>query len=225
DCWHCQSRAVLPYDQHLHRLPAYLQQLEMESNGKHTRLDGSPTTRGTAFVVWGEPGTNGQHSFHQMLHQGTTMVPCDFLVAAEPCDPAGDDRYDILVANCFAQAEALARGRHLGQIEESLRAGGMSEADVSALAPHKVMPGNRPSTTLLYKQLDPFTLGRLIALFEHRVFVQGAVWGIDSFDQWGVELGKHLANAILPSVMGTEPSKGDDTTQQLTAAMRGLREE
>ncbi len=225
DCWHCQSRAVLPYDQHLHRLPAYLQQLEMESNGKHTRLDGSPTTRGTAFVVWGESGTNGQHSFHQMLHQGTTMVPCDFLVAAEPCDPAGDDRYDILVANCFAQAEALARGRHLGQIEESLRAGGMSEADVSALAPHKVMPGNRPSTTLLYKQLDPFTLGRLIALFEHRVFVQGAVWGIDSFDQWGVELGKHLANAILPSVMGTEPSKGDDTTQQLTAAMRGLREE
>ena len=225
DCWACQSRAVLPYDQHLNRLPAYLQQLEMESNGKRTRLDGSQTTRGTAFVVWGEPGTNGQHSFHQMLHQGTTMVPCDFLVAAEPCEPTDDDRYDILVANCLAQAEALARGRHLDQVESELRASGMDEADVSSLAPHKVMPGNRPSTTLLYKRLDPFTLGRLISLYEHRVFVQGAVWGIDSFDQWGVELGKQLAQAILPSVTGQDTSGGDITTQHLTHSVHALRSE
>ncbi len=225
DCWQCQSRAVLPYDQHLHRLPAYLQQLEMESNGKRTRLDGSPTTHGTAFVVWGEPGTNGQHSFHQMLHQGTTMVPCDFFIAAESCEPTEDGRYDMLVANCLAQAEALARGRDLAQIEGALRASGMDEADVAALAPHKVMPGNRPSTTMLYKRLDPATLGRLIALHEHRVFVQGVIWGIDSFDQWGVELGKHLANEILPSVAGTTSGSGDATTQHLTARVHALRNE
>jgi len=224
ECWNCQSRAVLPYDQHLHRLPAYLQQLEMESNGKRTRLDGSPTTEGTAFVVWGEPGTNGQHSFHQMLHQGTTMIPCDFLVGAESCDPVDYDRYDILVANCLAQAEALARGRDLAHVQDVMRANGMSDATIAALAPHKVMPGNRPSTTMVYKRLTPAMLGRLIALYEHRVFVQGAVWGIDSFDQWGVELGKHLASEILPSIIDPAADGGDTTTKRLAECIASLRE-
>ena len=223
ECWNCQSRAVLPYDQHLHRLPAYLQQLEMESNGKRTRLDGSPTTEGTAMVVWGEPGTNGQHSFHQMLHQGTTMVPSDFLVAAESCEQIDDDRYDILLANCLAQSEALARGRDLTHVQDAMRANGMSEADTTTLAPHKVMPGNRPSTTMLYKRLTPAMLGRLIALYEHRVFVQGAVWGIDSFDQWGVELGKRLASEILPSVVDPSAEGGDATTRRLTGCIAALR--
>jgi glucose-6-phosphate isomerase len=223
ECWNCQSRAVLPYDQHLHRLPAYLQQLEMESNGKCTQVDGSPTTEGTAFIVWGEPGTNGQHSFHQMLHQGTTLVPCDFLVAASPSESVDDDRYDILFANCLAQSEALARGRDLDHVKAELEASGISEADVNALAPQKVMPGNRPSTTFLYRQLDPAMLGRLIALYEHRVFVQGAIWGIDSFDQWGVELGKHLATEILPSVIDGSATRGDVTTRRLTTRMDALR--
>ena len=146
------------------------------------------------MIVWGEPGTNGQHSFHQMLHQGTTLVPCDFLVAATPTETVDDDRYDILVANCLAQAQALARGHGLDNIKAELEETELSESDISTLAPQKVMPGNRPSTTFLYRQLDPATLGRLISLFEHRVFVQGAVWGIDSFDQWGVD----LANTSLP---------------------------
>jgi glucose-6-phosphate isomerase len=223
ECWDCQSRAVLPYDQHLHRLPAYLQQLEMESNGKRTRIDGSPTTEGTAMIVWGEPGTNGQHSFHQMLHQGTTLVPCDFLVAATPTESVDDDRYDILFANCLAQAQALARGHGLDNIRAELEETGLSESDISTLAPQKVMPGNRPSTTFLYRQLDPATLGRLISLFEHRVFVQGAVWGIDSFDQWGVELGKHLATEILPGVVDGSATQGDATTRRLTTHMDALR--
>lgn len=223
ECWDCQSRAVLPYDQHLHRLPAYLQQLEMESNGKRTRLDGSPTTEGTAMIVWGEPGTNGQHSFHQMLHQGTTIVPCDFLIAATPSDAVDDDRYNILFANCLAQAEALARGRGLDHIKAELKTSELDDTEINALAPQKVMPGNRPSTTLLYRQLDPATLGRLIALYEHRVFVQGAIWGIDSFDQWGVELGKHLATEILPSVIDGSGTRGDVTTRRLTMCMDAFR--
>jgi len=213
DCWDCQSRAVLPYDQHLHRLPAYLQQLEMESNGKRTRLDGTTVSHGTAMVVWGEPGTNGQHSFHQMLHQGTTMVPCDFLMAASPSCPPGDERHAMLLANCLAQSEALARGRTIEEIDAP-----------DVLAPHKVMPGNRPSTTIVYKRLDPATLGAIIALYEHRVFVQGAIWGIDSFDQWGVELGKVLANDILPGLTGAGDGSGDATTRRLLDLLGTLRD-
>lgn len=212
DCWGCQTRAVLPYDQHLARLPAYLQQLEMESNGKHTRLDGTHVTHGTAMVVWGEPGTNGQHSFHQMLHQGTTMVPCDFLIAAESSTGSADDRYDMLVANGLAQSQALARGRAIDVID--------APAD---LAPHKVMPGNRPSTTILYPRLDPARLGAIIAMYEHRVFVQGVVWGIDMFDQWGVELGKVLANGILPGITGRGDACGDATTLRLIEHIKSMR--
>ncbi|MCH2141176.1 MAG: glucose-6-phosphate isomerase [Phycisphaerales bacterium] len=204
DCWGCQSRAVLPYDQHLAQLPAYLQQLEMESNGKQIRLDGSKATHGTASVLWGASGTNGQHSFHQMLHQGTTMVPCDFLVAAMTSSDASDDRHAMLIANCLAQSEALARGCTLDELDAP-----------SDLAPHKVMPGNRPSTTFVYRQLDPFTLGAIIALYEHRVFVQGVIWNIDSFDQWGVELGKKIANRILPGLLEDGAPDGDPTTLRL----------
>ena len=216
DCWGCRSRAVLPYDQHLARLPAYLQQLEMESNGKHTRLDGSHVDHGTSMVVWGEPGTNGQHSFHQMLHQGTTMVPCDFLVAANPSHASPDGRGDMLIANCLAQAEALARGRSLEAVLE--------DGTPPDLAPHKVMLGNRPSTTFLYSRLDPRRLGGLIAMYEHRVFTQGAIWGIDSFDQWGVELGKVLANAILPGISGEGPVSGDSVSRRLAASVSAMRE-
>jgi glucose-6-phosphate isomerase len=223
DCWQCQTRAVLPYDQHLLRLPAYLQQLEMESNGKHTRLDGSPTTHGTAMVVWGEPGTNGQHSFHQMLHQGTTMVPCDFLMAAKSETNSPDERHDILLANCLAQAEVLARGRSLEQVKEKLAKTDLSAEAQGILAPHKVMPGNRPSTTMLYPRLDPAQLGAIIALYEHRVFVQGVIWGIDSFDQWGVELGKMLASELLPGVTGDGPISGDATSRRLADRMASMR--
>ncbi|MDP7029250.1 MAG: glucose-6-phosphate isomerase [Phycisphaerales bacterium] len=216
NCWGCQSRAVLPYDQHLSMLPAYLQQLEMESNGKRTRLDGTPTSKGTSMVVWGAPGTNGQHSFHQMLHQGTTLVPCDFLVAASSCEPSPDARGDMLIANCLAQAEALARGRSLEEVIE--------DGTPPELAPHKVMPGNRPSTTILYPRLDPKRLGALIAMYEHRVFTQGAVWGIDSFDQWGVELGKVLAGEILPGLTGEGPVSGDAVSRGLAAEVAAMRE-
>ncbi len=212
DCWGCQTRAVLPYDQHLAHLPAYLQQLEMESNGKRTRLDGSLVSHGTAMVVWGASGTNGQHSFHQMLHQGTTIVPCDFLIAATSSTATPDNRHDMLIANCLAQAEALARGRSPEQIDAP-----------PDLAPHKVMPGNRPSTTMVYHRLDPRTLGSIIALSEHRVFVQGVIWGIDSFDQWGVELGKVLANDILPGVTGDGNASGDATTLRLIRQMEAIR--
>jgi glucose-6-phosphate isomerase len=222
ECWDCQSRAVLPYDQHLHRLPAYLQQLEMESNGKRVRLDGTEVQHGTAFVVWGAPGTNGQHSFHQMLHQGTTMVPCDFLVAAQSESPSSDHRQSMLMANCLAQSEALARGWTLDEAAANLAGSGLSAEQIRDLAPHKVMPGNRPSTIMLYPRLDPTQLGRLIALYEHRVFVQSAVWGIDAFDQWGVELGKTLAGCILPGLTG-ETASGDATTLRLVRQLDSLR--
>ncbi|MFS8037761.1 glucose-6-phosphate isomerase [Xanthobacter sp. AM11] len=194
------SRAVIPYDQRLARLPAYLQQLDMESNGKSVRRDGSPVARATGPIVWGEPGTNAQHAFFQLLHQGTDIVPVEFLVAAEGHEPGLKAHQDLLVANCLAQSEALMRGRSLEAAAEQLRARGLSEADIAQLAPHRVFPGDRPSVTIAYAQLDPFTLGRLIALYEHRVFVEAAVWGINAFDQWGVELGKELATQFLPAV-------------------------
>ena len=190
--WAIRSRAVLPYDQRLLRLPAYLQQLDMESNGKRVKLDGSPVDGVTGPVVWGEPGTNGQHAFYQLIHQGTNVIPCEFMVGAYGHEPALDHHQQLLLANCLAQSEALMKGRTL---EEAL-----ATVKDPALAPHKVFPGNRPSTTLIYPTLDPATLGRIIALYEHRVFVEGVIWGINSFDQWGVELGKELATALLPLV-------------------------
>ncbi|MFN3891085.1 MAG: glucose-6-phosphate isomerase [Beijerinckiaceae bacterium] len=197
--WDYAAHAVIPYDQRLARFPAYLQQLDMESNGKSVTRDGEPVEMATAPIIWGEPGTNGQHAFFQMLHQGTTITPVDFLVAAEPVE-ADSHHHDLLVANCFAQSEALMRGRTYEEAEAMLRAQGVSDALVAQLAPHKVFPGDRPSSTIIYRRLDPRTLGRLVALYEHKVFVQAAIWNINPFDQWGVELGKELCNALAPVV-------------------------
>ncbi|MDR3521283.1 MAG: glucose-6-phosphate isomerase [Acidocella sp.] len=195
------ARAILPYDQHLARFPAYLQQLDMESNGKSVHLDGSAVAHETGPLVFGEPGTNGQHAFYQLLHQGTNVIPCEFLIAAQGHEIGMQDHHDLLIANCLAQSQALMLGRSLEQAKGN---------------PHRVFAGNRPSITLAYRQLDPATLGKLIALYEHRVFVEAAIWNINAFDQWGVELGKELATRLLPAVASGQ----DDPTQD--ASTRGL---
>ncbi|WFE91807.1 glucose-6-phosphate isomerase [Roseibium porphyridii] len=215
------ARAVLPYDQRLSRLPAYLQQLDMESNGKSVKLDGTPVTRETGPLAWGEPGTNGQHAFYQLLHQGTTVIPCEFLIAANGHEDDLKHHHDLLVANCLAQSEALMLGRTLEEAKALLKASGQADDEVERLAPHKVFPGNRPSITLVYDSLTPFALGRLIALYEHRVFVEGVIWDINSFDQWGVELGKELATALLPMVKGDASADSKDaSTKGLLAALK-----
>jgi len=204
-----ESHAVLPYDQYLALLPAYLQQADMESNGKGVNRDGIPVTHATGPILWGEPGTNGQHAFYQLLHQGTTVVPCDFLVAVNPLHEIGE-HHTILLANFLAQTEALMRGRTLAEAEAEL------EPQVrAALAPHKSFPGNRPSNSLLYERLTPRTLGSLIAMYEHKIFVQGVIWGVNSFDQMGVELGKQLAGVILPELRGGKAGVHDASTQGL----------
>ena len=222
--WGFGAHAVIPYDQRLARFPAYLQQLDMESNGKSVRRDGKPVGMATAPVIWGEPGTNGQHAFFQMLHQGTDIVPIDFLVAAEPID-ADAHHHELLFANCLAQAEALMRGRSRQEVDAILVKQGLSHEAVAALAPHKVFEGNRPSSLLLYRRLDPRTLGRLVALYEHKVFVQSAIWDINAFDQWGVELGKELANRLAPIVAddGASTQGLDASTAGLIAYRRGLK--
>ena len=218
------TRAILPYDQRLSRLAAHLQQLDMESNGKQVRRDGSPVTRETGPVVWGEPGTNSQHAFLQLIHQGTQIVPVEFLLAAEGHEPDLAHHHALLAANALAQAEALMRGRTLEEARAQLLAGGMAPQKAEALAPHRVFPGDRPSTMLLYRRLDPHTLGRIIALYEHRVFVEAAIWGINAFDQWGVELGKELATGLQPIVEGKASAEGrDGSTAGLVSWMRGLR--
>jgi glucose-6-phosphate isomerase len=218
------AQAVIPYDQRLGRFPAYLQQLQMESNGKSVRLDGSPADFATGPVIWGEPGTNGQHAFFQLLHQGTEIVPVDFLVAATPTN-ADAHHHDLLVANCFAQGEALMRGRSSQEAETITHAQGASQAEAARLAPHKTFPGSRPSSTLLYSKLTPRMLGRLIALYEHKVFVEAAIWDINAFDQWGVELGKELASRLAPIVSqpNADMSALDASTAGLIAHMRKLR--
>jgi glucose-6-phosphate isomerase len=199
-----QSIAVLPYEQYLKRFPAYLQQLTMESNGKSTTLAGHRVDYKTSPVYWGEPGTNGQHSFYQLIHQGTALIPCDFIAFVEPGNQLGR-HHDILIANTIAQAEALAFGKTAEQVQ--------SEGTASWLVPHRVFDGNRPSNTLFMQKLDPSTLGKLIALYEHIVFVQGAIWNIDSFDQWGVELGKVLAQKIVGEIESlNEPLLGHDSS-------------
>ena len=221
--WGFNAHAVLPYDQRLERFAAYLQQLDMESNGKSVRLTGETTSLSTGPLVWGEPGTNGQHAFYQLLHQGSDVIPCDFLVAAEPQEQLGD-HHPILLANCLAQTEALMRGKTAAEVRGELSAAGKNDEEIEALAPHKVFPGNRPSNTLLYRKLDPHTLGRLIALYEHKVFVQGCIWNINSFDQWGVELGKQLAGQLLPMVKGEARIEGRDaSTLGLLGAVARLR--
>ena len=189
DFFGAQTVAVLPYEQYLKRFPAYLQQLTMESNGKHVTVEGKKVTHQTGSIYWGEPGTNGQHSFYQLIHQGTKLIPCDFIAFAKPIHPLGP-HHDILMANVFAQAEALA----FGKTREEVKA----EGTPRWLVPHRVFEGNRPSNTILAEKLTPETLGKLVALYEHAVFTQGVIWNIDSFDQWGVELGKVLAQRIIP---------------------------
>jgi glucose-6-phosphate isomerase len=218
--------ALIPYDQRLQRLPAYVQQLDMESNGKRVQADGQPVGCDTAPVIWGEPGTNAQHAFFQMLHQGTTIVPVEFLVAARAreADPALGEHHIALLANCLAQSEALMRGETEAEARDRLAASGASEAEIDALAAHKVFPGNRPSSTLLYPELTPHVLGQIIAFYEQKVFVQAAVWGINAFDQWGVQLGKVLADEVLPLVTGeTEATAHSASTNGLAARARAMR--
>ncbi|MGG9999927.1 glucose-6-phosphate isomerase [Pseudovibrio ascidiaceicola] len=218
------TRAVLPYDQRLARFPAYLQQLDMESNGKSVTKDGTAVETQTGPVVWGEPGTNGQHAFYQLIHQGTSIIPCEFLVAANSHEEDLQVHHNLLLANCLAQSEALLRGRSLEEVEDKFRKDGKSEEEIAKLAPQKVFPGNRPSTTLIYDRLDPFTLGRLIASYEHRVFVEGAIWNINSYDQWGVELGKELATQLLPMVEGSQSAANkDNSTQGLLKYLKKAR--
>lgn len=217
------THAVLPYAQHLHRFPAYLQQLDMESNGKSIQKEGSPVDGKSGPIVWGEPGTNGQHAFYQLIHQGTDIIPADFLVAAEPGYELSE-HHDVLVANCFAQSEALMVGKGLDEVKGELRAKGMDDAKIASLAPHKVFAGNRPSSTFVYSKLTPNTLGKLIAIYEHKIFVQGVIWNINSFDQWGVELGKSLANELLPMVKGEVSADAKDaSTQGLLAHYQVLK--
>jgi glucose-6-phosphate isomerase len=216
DFFGAETQAVLPYDQYLHRFPAYLQQLTMESNGKHVTLDGAHVDYETGQVYWGEPGTNGQHSFYQLIHQGTRLIPCDFIGFANSLNPLGD-HHDILMSNVFAQGEALAFGKTAEQVRE--------EGTAEEVVPHRVMEGNRPSNTILAERLTPAALGSLVALYEHSTFTQGAVWGIDSFDQWGVELGKVLAKAIIPELESEAELKlrHDSSTNALIRRYRSQR--
>ncbi|OJU81142.1 MAG: glucose-6-phosphate isomerase [Solirubrobacterales bacterium 70-9] len=216
DFFGAETCGVFPYDQYLHRFPAYLQQLTMESNGKHVTLAGEHVDYDTGAIFWGEPGTNGQHSFYQLIHQGTRLIPADFIGFAHSLNELGD-HHDKLMSNVFAQGQALAFGKTAEQVEE--------EGTPAAVVPHRVMEGNRPSNTILAERLDPETLGALVALYEHSVFTQGAVWGIDSFDQWGVELGKELAKAIIPELEAGEEPKlhHDSSTNALIRRYRNMR--
>jgi glucose-6-phosphate isomerase len=219
--WHNQvcdyaTRAVLPYDQRLSRLPAYFQQLEMESNGKGVAMDGTTLPYHSGPIVWGEPGTNGQHAFYQLIHQGTRVIPCEFMIAARGHEEDMQHHHTLLVANCLAQSEALMTGRSLEVARDIMAAKRFSGDELERQARHRVFSGNRPSTTLVYPQLTPEVLGQIVALYEHRVFVEGVILGINSYDQWGVELGKELATALEPILAGDADAQGKDgSTQQL----------
>jgi glucose-6-phosphate isomerase len=216
DFFGAQTVAVLPYDQYLKRFPAYLQQLTMESNGKHVTLEGTPVEADTGPIYWGEPGTNGQHSFYQLIHQGTRLIPCDFIGFAQTLNSLGE-HHDMLLANVFAQGEALAFGKTEGEVR--------AEGTPDWLVPHRLFAGNRPSNTLLLDRLTPAALGKLVALYEHSVFVQGTIWQIDSFDQWGVELGKQLAQRIIPELTASKepPLAHDSSTNALIRRYRNLK--
>jgi len=216
DFFNAQTIAVLPYEQYLKRFPAYLQQLTMESNGKHVTLDGKQVTYDTGPIFWGEPGTNGQHSFYQLIHQGTRLIPCDFIAFGHALTPLGR-HHDILLANVFAQAEALAFGKTAEQVK--------AEGTPEWLVPHRVFEGNRPSNVILADRLTPEVLGKLVALYEHSVFTQGTIWNINSFDQWGVELGKALAQRIIPELEASASPelKHDSSTNNLIRRYRRLK--
>ncbi|MEA1048636.1 glucose-6-phosphate isomerase [Lamprobacter modestohalophilus] len=208
-----KTQAILPYDQYLQYFPAYFQQGDMESNGKHVTRDGQPVDYNTGPVVWGQPGTDGQHAFYQLIHQGTELIPCDFIAPIKSHNPLGR-HHELLIANCLAQTEALMRGRTLQEAKEEMMASGLSEAEADRLAPHRQFDGNRPTTTILMEQVTPHSLGALIALYEHKIFTQGIVWGINSFDQWGVELGKKLANVIIGELEAGEISETHDASTE-----------
>lgn len=217
------AHAVLPYDQLLHRLPAYLQQLDMESNGKSVDRQGQAVAYSTGPIIFGEPGTNGQHAFYQLIHQGSHLIPCDFLAPCQSHYPLGE-HHEMLLANMLAQAEALMQGKSQDQVEHEMREAGHSPAEIAALAPHRVFAGNHPSNTLLFPKLDPKTLGMLLALYEHKVFVQGVIWNINSFDQWGVELGKQLAQQVLRDLRQSGPqTQHDASTQALIETVKRYR--
>ncbi len=217
--------AVLPYDQYLHRLPAYLQQADMESNGKYVTRDGNRVDYATGPILFGEPGTNGQHSFYQLIHQSTRLVPCDFIAPARSHNNIGS-HHSILLSNFFAQTEALMRGKSEAEARKELEAQGLSGAELEALVPHKVFDGNRPTNSILVRRFDPHTLGMLIALYEHKIFVQGVIWQVNSFDQWGVELGKQLAKAILAELEdGGKVTSHDASTNGLINAYKELKTE
>ncbi|WP_300599498.1 glucose-6-phosphate isomerase [Niabella sp.] len=223
DFFGAQTEAILPYDQYLHRFPAYFQQGNMESNGKSVDRNGKRVTYATGPVIWGEPGTNGQHAFYQLIHQGTPLIPCDFIAPAQTHNPVGD-HHQKLLSNFFAQTEALMNGKTLKEVKDELKKSGLPKAAIDRLAPFKVFEGNKPTNSFLVKKITPYTLGQLIALYEHKIFVQGVIWNIYSFDQWGVELGKQLANKILPALENDAPVTGhDSSTSGLINAYKEMR--
>jgi glucose-6-phosphate isomerase len=212
------SLAVLPYDQRLHRFPAYLQQLEMESNGKSTTLDGNSLGYDSGAVLWGEPGSNAQHSFFQLLHQGTAQVALDFIAPVNASSPY-QQQQNLALANCFAQAQAFAFGQTEAQIRQDLAAKGTADSEIARLIPHKLHPGNRPNSVILFSRLGPKTLGRLVAMYEHKVFTQSVIWGINAFDHWGVELGKKLADSLAPAL-----EKPGESAATVEPSLRNLLE-
>ena len=218
-----ESEAILPYDQYMHRFPAYFQQGNMESNGKYVGRDGKVVNYQTGPIIWGEPGTNGQHAFYQLIHQGTKIIPCDFLAPAQSQNPIGD-HHQKLLANFFAQTEALAFGKTKEQVEQEFLAKGKTLEEVKDLVPFKIFEGNRPTNSILFKKLTPKTLGSLVAMYEHKIFAQGAIWNIYSFDQWGVELGKQLAGKILKELQSDDKvSAHDSSTNGLINAWKEMR--
>jgi glucose-6-phosphate isomerase len=218
-----QTEAILPYDQYMHRFAAYFQQGNMESNGKSVDRNGEAVEYATGPIVWGEPGTNGQHAFYQLIHQGTSIIPCDFIAPAISHNPIGDHHVKLL-SNFFAQTEALMNGKTEEEVENELLESGKSETEIASLTPFKIFQGNKPTNSILIKQITPYTLGQLIALYEHKIFVQGVIWNIFSFDQWGVELGKQLANKILPELENDQPVKSHDaSTNGLINAFKMMR--
>jgi glucose-6-phosphate isomerase len=206
-----QTEAILPYDQYLHRFPAYFQQGNMESNGKSVDRSGREVTYQTGPIIWGEPGTNGQHAFYQLIHQGTKLIPCDFIASAISHNPVGD-HHEILLSNFFAQTEALMKGKKTEEVLKELRQAGMRDEEIKRVLPYRVFKGNRPTNSILAKKMTPRTLGSLIAMYEHKIFAQGVIWNVFSFDQWGVELGKQLANRILPELKDEKESTSHDSS-------------
>ncbi len=219
-----ETEAILPYDQYLHRFPAYFQQGNMESNGKYRDRSGQTVTYETGPVIWGEPGTNGQHAFYQLIHQGTRLIPCDFIAPAVSHNPIGD-HHSILLSNFFAQTEALMKGKTSEEVEAELKESGKSDEEIRKLVPFKVFQGNKPTNSIVVKKLTPRTLGSLIAMYEHKIFTQGVIWNIFSFDQWGVELGKALAKKILPELRGSKPvTSHDSSTNGLINMYKNMRD-